>query len=136
MTNLDETDEKIIQMLRKDSRLSNVSLAKSLGLSEGAVRWRLKRLLKTGVIRSFTIDVAQGANFAVLMVKAKGETKKLMASIRSLGIHKDAYEISGEYDGCVILEGSSVGEIDDKIDRIRKLKELADTRTFISFGRW
>ncbi|MFN7991370.1 MAG: Lrp/AsnC family transcriptional regulator [Candidatus Micrarchaeia archaeon] len=134
---VDETDESIIAALKKDSRASNVSIGKALGITEGAVRWRVARLLRAGIIRSFTIDVSEGANtFAILMVKARGETKKMMSSISSLSVHRDAYEISGEYDGCLIIEGPSVGAIDQKIDSIRKLKEVADTRTFISFRRW
>jgi Lrp/AsnC family transcriptional regulator of lysine biosynthesis len=133
----DETDEKIIELLKLDARASNVAIAKKLGLTEGAVRWRIKRLVEGGVVRRFTVELSGGgSNFAVLMVKCKGETKKMMAAVSSLKIHRDAYEISGEYDGCVILEGASVEEIDRKIDAIRKLREVADTRTYISFRRW
>ena len=133
----DTVDERILEMLKKDSRTSNVAIAKSLGLTEGAVRWRIKRMLDKGLIRRFTVEVESGVtNFAVLMVKAKDETKKMMAAIAALDIHKDAYEISGEFDGCVILEGPSVEDIDRRIDQIRKVKEVADTRTFISFRQW
>jgi Lrp/AsnC family leucine-responsive transcriptional regulator len=134
---LDSLDEQILEMLKADSRTSNVSLAKHLGITEGAVRWRIKRMAEGGTIRRFTIEVAGGATtFAVLMLKARGETKKMMADVIALKAHKDAYEISGEYDACIILEGSSVEDIDRKIDSIRKVGEVADTRTFISFGRW
>jgi DNA-binding Lrp family transcriptional regulator len=134
---LDDVDERIIALLGKDSRTPNVALAKELGLTEGAVRWRIKRLVRQGIIRRFTIDVAvPAAAFAVLMLKAEGDTKKMMSAVSSLGIHRDAYEISGEYDGCMILYGSTVKEIDRKIDRIRKVKGVADTRTFLSFGRY
>ena len=134
---LDDTDTKIIEMLKNDARMSNVSIAKAVGITEGAVRWRIKRLVETGVIKRFSVEVSGAAStFAVLMLKAKGETKRMMAELASLGVYKEAYEISGEYDGCLILEGSSVEEIDRKIDAIRKLKEVADTRTFISFGKW
>lgn len=134
---LDSLDERILETLKNDSRTSNVAIAKSLGVTEGAVRWRIRKMVESGVIRRFTAEISGGATtFAVLMVKARGETKKMMAEIAGLGIHRDAYEISGEYDCCVILEGSSVADIDVKIDQIRKIKEVADTRTFISFGRW
>lgn len=134
---VDAVDERILEMLKSDSRNSNVLIAKTIGITEGAVRWRIKKMVETGVIRRFTAEVSGGAaTFAVLMIKARGETKRMMASIAGLKIHRDAYEISGEYDCCVILEGSSVEDIDQKIDQIRKVKEVADTRTFISFGRW
>jgi DNA-binding Lrp family transcriptional regulator len=133
----DETDEKIIEMLKKNARASNVEIARSAGITEGAVRFRIKRMVEGGLISRFTIELSGGgSNYAVLMVKAKGETKKMMAAVSMLGIHHDAYEISGEYDGCVVLEGPSMESIDGKIDKIRKLKEVADTRTYISFKRW
>jgi DNA-binding Lrp family transcriptional regulator len=134
---LDAADERIIVMLKADSRASNVSIAKALGITEGAVRWRIKKMLESGIIRRFTVEVSGAAGtYAVLMVKAKGETKRMMASVAALHVHLDAYEISGEYDGCIILEGASVEDIDRKIDAIRQCPEVADTRTFISFGRY
>ncbi len=134
---LDALDERIIEMLKIDARSSNVAMARGLGITEGAVRWRIRRMVENGTIRRFTVDVSKDATtFAVLMLKAKGETKRMMAAVAALRLHRDAYEISGEYDGCVILEGPSVEEIDRKIDAIRKCPEVADTRTFVSFGRY
>ncbi len=133
---LDEKDEGILRMLRKNSRTPNVEIAKSVGLTEGAVRNRIERLVKTGVIRRFTVDLSAGGFSGIVMLKARGETKKMMEEISSSGVARDAYEISGEYDGCAILEGSSLEEVDSKIDRLRKLKGVADTRTFIPFRKW
>jgi Lrp/AsnC family transcriptional regulator for asnA, asnC and gidA len=45
---LDELDNQIIQALRTDARRSNVELAKQLGVSEGTVRNRVRRLISTG----------------------------------------------------------------------------------------
>jgi Lrp/AsnC family transcriptional regulator of lysine biosynthesis len=132
-----DKDKEILKLLAKNSRMSNVDIAKRVGITEGAVRSRIRKLVKTGVIRRFTIEVSEGlGRYAVLMAKSKADTKRMMSDISSLGLHKDAYEISGEYDGCIILHGASVEEIDGKIDRIRKLKSVADTRTSISFRRW
>lgn len=133
----DEIERKIISILKKDSRKSNVEIAKKVGLTEGAVRFRINKLVKNGIIRRFTIDISEGSSHAaVVMAKSKMDTKKMMADIASLKLHKHAYEISGQYDGCIIIEGLSVEDIDAKIDMVRKLKSVADTRTFISFRRW
>jgi len=133
----DAVDKRILEMLKQDSRMTNVAIAKSLGMTEGAVRWRIRKMVDTGLVKRFTIDVGSGASmFAVIMVKAKGETKRMMSSIADLKIHKEAYEISGEFDGCVIIEGSSVEDLGDRVDRIRKLDEVSGTRTFISFKQW
>ncbi|MFH1685088.1 MAG: Lrp/AsnC family transcriptional regulator [Candidatus Micrarchaeota archaeon] len=134
---IDEKDQKILSLLKKNSKMSNIDISKKLGITEGAVRSRIKKLLDTKTIRRFTIDTSSSSVlFAVLMAKAKTETKKMMEDIHNLAVHFDAYEISGEYDGCIILEAENMEEIDRKIDLIRKLKSVSETRTFISFGRW
>lgn len=131
----DEKDALILSLLRQNARLSNVELARKVGLTEGAIRRRIENLVKSKTITRFTIETRGGASFGVVMVKATKETKQMMEEIRSLSIAKDGYEISGDYDACVILEGANIEEIDAKIDRIRQLKSVADTKTFVSFRR-
>ena len=43
---MDDLDLKIIEELRQDGRASNSTIARSLGVSEGTVRRRLKRLVE------------------------------------------------------------------------------------------
>jgi len=133
---LDEKNRKILAILKKNSRTTNIEIAKKVKMTEGAVRNRISRLLKEGAITRFTIETSTADRFGILMAKAKGDTKRMMKDISRLGTAKDSYEISGEYDGCIIIEGESIEEIDKKIDGIRKLKSVAETRTFISFRRW
>jgi DNA-binding Lrp family transcriptional regulator len=133
----DELDTKIIEELKKDSRSSNVDIAKSIGLTEGAVRRRINHLIESGVIKRFTVEVSAGNEiFAIVMAKAKAETKKMMAEIGRSGVARDAYEISGEYDACIIISGANMDEIDSKIDSIRGCVEVSDTKTYVSFRRW
>lgn len=132
----DEIDKKILEILIADSRTPNVKIASSVGLTEGAVRRRILNLIKTGVIKSFSIDVQSGIFFGLVMVKARGETKTMMSEISSLAIHTDAYEIAGEFDGCIIISGNSMEALDAKIESIRKIKSVADTKTYISLKRW
>ena len=130
-------DNQIISLLQKNARMSNVEIAKAVGLTEGAIRRRISNLEKSGVISKYTIEVSSsGRVFAVVMVKSKDETKKMMSDIKSLGISYDLYEVYGEFDGCIILDGSSIEELDQKIDKLRKLPGVADTKTFVSFKHW
>ena len=48
---IDNTDRRIIELLQTDGRISNVELARRLGLSEGTIRKRIDRLLSSGVIQ-------------------------------------------------------------------------------------
>ena len=51
MLRTDNLDESILRSLREDGRISNREVARLLGISEGTVRHRLKRLENAGAIR-------------------------------------------------------------------------------------
>ncbi|MCD6312907.1 MAG: Lrp/AsnC family transcriptional regulator [Thaumarchaeota archaeon] len=48
---------KLIKFLMENSRRSYVELARLLGITEAAVRKRVKRLEELGIIRKYTIEV-------------------------------------------------------------------------------
>lgn len=52
---LDETDRALIAELQRDARQSNQAIATALGVSEGTIRARIKRLEDDGVVRITTI---------------------------------------------------------------------------------
>ncbi|MDI9644666.1 MAG: Lrp/AsnC family transcriptional regulator [Candidatus Verstraetearchaeota archaeon] len=53
MKPLDEFDQKIIEILRKDGRISYRDLAVKVGISNVAVRDRINKLLRRGYIKGF-----------------------------------------------------------------------------------
>ena len=55
---IDHLDDKIIEILKKDSRRPFVEIATELNVSEGTIRSRVKKLFEEGVIQSFTIRQA------------------------------------------------------------------------------
>ncbi len=52
---IDETDRRIIQALRVDARRSHQSIADELGVSEGTIRTRMRRLVDDGVVKFSTV---------------------------------------------------------------------------------
>ena len=134
---LDDIDRKLISLLKQNARATNTALAKQVNLTEGAVRHRINQLAKSGAIKRFTIDTsAESGFFAIVMTKAKDDAKRAIKDIVATKIPKEAYEISGEFDGCLIIEGESIDAIDDEIDKIRKLKSVSDTKTYIVLRKW
>ncbi|MBN1357269.1 Lrp/AsnC family transcriptional regulator [Candidatus Bathyarchaeota archaeon] len=80
MSNTDEYDGKIIQMLEQNSRRSFNDISKKLKLSESAVRKRVVALQDKGVIKKFTIQVDPaklGAN-SISIVGVDVEPTKLL----------------------------------------------------------
>ncbi|MBT8099532.1 MAG: winged helix-turn-helix transcriptional regulator, partial [Gammaproteobacteria bacterium] len=58
MTELDRTDQGILSLLRADARLPVVELAKRLKVSRATVQNRMRRLEEAGVIRAYTVEIA------------------------------------------------------------------------------
>ena len=53
MTTIDEFDERILQELKANGRISNTELASRIGLSASACLRRVQELEKTGVIKGY-----------------------------------------------------------------------------------
>jgi Lrp/AsnC family transcriptional regulator for asnA, asnC and gidA len=47
---MDELDRRIVAILQADGRASNAKIAREVGVSEGTIRRRLKRLVQQGLI--------------------------------------------------------------------------------------
>jgi DNA-binding Lrp family transcriptional regulator len=52
-TDVDPIDLKILELMRPNARISLTSMSKRLGLSKSAVKYRVDRLIKLGVIKAF-----------------------------------------------------------------------------------
>ncbi|PCN51231.1 transcriptional regulator [Candidatus Geothermarchaeota archaeon ex4572_27] len=52
-----DSDIKIVEILMRDARTPYTRIAEVLGVTEAAVRRRVRRLEEAGVIRRYTIDV-------------------------------------------------------------------------------
>lgn len=52
----DEKYVKILNLLQENSRTSYAHIANELGISEVAVRYRVKNLIDNGIINKFTIS--------------------------------------------------------------------------------
>jgi Lrp/AsnC family transcriptional regulator, leucine-responsive regulatory protein len=58
-TALDRIDSEILAILRDDARIPYQALGERVHLSANAAADRVRRLIRTGVIRRFTIDIDQ-----------------------------------------------------------------------------
>ena len=130
----DKIDEKIIGYLKEDSRESFVDIGKKLKLSESAVRRRVKNLVDSKTISKFTIEIGEdNVTSAIVLVSVDSatDTSKVSAKLAKLNGVKTVYEITGQYDITTIMSGSSIAEINNSIDALRKISGVVDTNTVI-----
>ena len=84
---LDSVDEKIIQTLQKDSRKSFVEIASEIGLSESAVRRRVKNLIDNGIIKKFTIEMSardKTSAITLISVNSTADTNVVSSKLMNL----------------------------------------------------
>ena len=61
MLDISATDRRLIYALKQDGRASVTTLAAMLKVSRATVQSRMERLITTGVIQRFTIEVDASA---------------------------------------------------------------------------
>ena len=129
----DKVDERILEFLRKDSRESFVEIGKKLKLSESAIRHRVKNMVGNGAITKFTVEEGGGQPEALVLVSADSsiDTSKVSLKLTKLNAVKKIYEITGQYDICVIIQAPTINEINACIDDLRKISGVIDTNTVI-----
>jgi DNA-binding Lrp family transcriptional regulator len=130
----DSIDEKIIGYLKEDSRESFVDIGKKLKLSESAVRRRVKNLVDNKTIKKFTLELGEeNTTSAIVLVSVDSamDTSKVSLKLAKLDGVKTVYEITGQYDITTIMSGSSISEINNTIDALRKIPGVVDTNTVI-----
>ena len=128
---LDESDQRLLELLKVDSRLSFVDLAKKLGTSEGTVRSRLKRLRDRGVILRFTVRTAGTTvkAFVEVSVRSNVNTSKISQSIAAIPGVQAVYEVAGETDIIALVDVISTLHLNDIIERVRRMDSTVSTRT-------
>ena len=130
----DKIDERIVGYLKQDSRESFVDIGKKLKLSESAVRRRVKNLVDSKTIDKFTIELGEeNVTSAIVLVSVDSatETSKVSLKLAKLNGVKTVYEITGQYDITTIMSASSIAEINNSIDALRKITGVVDTNTVI-----
>jgi DNA-binding Lrp family transcriptional regulator len=127
---MDNTDTKILNLLRENSRMKNTEIARQVDLTERAVRARIEKLVREGVIRKFTIETSPvGVEGLVLIDTQVGRTPavKAMASEMSDSV----FECSGEFDVAVRLRAATLDELNRKVDGLRSYPGVIRTSTLI-----
>jgi Lrp/AsnC family transcriptional regulator, involved in the regulation of lysine biosynthesis len=136
---VDDTDRQILQILKNDGRAGYGHIGKEVGLSEGAIRKRIKTLADSGVIRKFTVKVGVGEGAEAITLLATNPsfpTQIVSERIRAIRNVETTYEVTGEYDIVVVISGMNVAEVNECIEKIRRVEGIMKTNTMIVLRSW
>jgi DNA-binding Lrp family transcriptional regulator len=131
---VDEIDERIISILKENSRMTYVDIGGTVGLSEGAVRNRIQALVNSGVIRKFTIEVTPSMRvraLTMISVTPSIPTLEITEEVERLGGIERIYEVTGEYDIVSVVSSMNIEGVNQCIEDIRKIEGVMKTNTVI-----
>jgi len=130
---------KILEILRKNARTPYTSLARDLNISEAAIRKRIEKLIRVGVVKRFTIDyeLENEVKAAVLVkVAPPNPTSDISRRIVKINGVEMVYEVTGDYDILVIVRGKNINMINKSIDEIRSINGVYGTNSMIVLRVW
>ena len=138
MTNptLDETDHRLLNLLRENARSPTAELARKLGLSRTTVQSRMERLERGRVVAGYTVKVADEVEAGlvrtfVLVTLAPKQTRTVESALRRIPQVRTLHSVSGPFDLLAIVAAASIGELDAVIDRIGLLDGVERTTSAI-----
>jgi DNA-binding Lrp family transcriptional regulator len=92
---LDETDQAIIALLRKDGRLPYRAIARELEIAENTVRARVRRMEESDTMRVVAVTDIEAAGFGMLLaigVQVEGRSPELVA--REMAAIPEVFSVS------------------------------------------
>ena len=131
---IDATDRQIIALLQADGRMSNVDIARAIGVAEATVRKRIERLLGDGVIRVVAMPAVDKLGLdveTVIMLKVDlGQANRIAEQLTTMKEVRSVRYTTGEYD--IILEAAFPSD-DDLLEfltaRLAKIEGIRATAT-------
>ena len=133
-THLDDVDRSIIEHLQRDGRAPYTRLGAAVGLSEAAVRQRVQRLVDAGVMQvvAVTNPISHGKRrMAMIGIRTEGPTDDLAKTLQSMDDIEYLVVTAGAFDLMAEVVVESDGHLLDLTNRIRAVKGVTSTETFI-----
>jgi DNA-binding Lrp family transcriptional regulator len=133
---MDETDQQLLSLLRKDARTSVATLAAKLGVSRGTVTNRIAKLEGSGTIVGYTVRLRPDAQpneiHAWMSVAVAGnETRAVIASLLGEPGVSALHDTNGRWDLLAELRAANLSELSQVLERIRLIRGISSTETSI-----
>ena len=132
----DRLDERLINLLGQDARQSSEALAKQLDVSAATIRRRLKKLVKSGIIRTVAVVDPDKSGFPLTAIIAFDVAHdKLQSTAQMLSEKPEIKWVStttGRFDIIALARFQSTDQLSDFLQReVSTIEGLRDTETFI-----
>jgi Lrp/AsnC family transcriptional regulator for asnA, asnC and gidA len=132
---LDDTNKLIIEHLQRDGRMSYATLAKTIGLSEAAVRQRVQRLLDNGLMQIVAVTDPLTLGFArqaMVGLRVNGNLRTIADKIAEVPEVDYVVICAGRYDLLVELVCTDDEHLLDILnEKVRTIEGVSAADTFM-----
>jgi len=138
-TALDEVSKSIIEQLQQDGRRSYATIAQAVGLSEAAVRQRVQRLLKSGVIQIVAVTDPLQLGFprqAMIGIRVEGDIETVADELEKFPEVDYVVVTAGQFDLVVEVVAADRRELLDLTNKMRALDGVMTTEIFFYLEMW
>lgn len=134
---MDAIDHDIIGMLRQNARAPYGDIGHAVGLSPSAVKRRVDKLVRDGVIRGFTIEVDPIVDglaveaYVELFCRGTVAPKDLKRILSNVPEVVAAGTVSGNADAVVYMRAKDIRALEDALERVRIAPNVDHTKSSI-----
>lgn len=134
LNELDEISKRIIEQLQEDGRRSYAAIAESVGLSDAAVRQRIKRLIDSKLLEIVAVTDPLRVGFtrqAMIGVRINGQIGDVAKALESFSEVSYIVLTAGQYDLLVEVVCEDDDHLLRLLGRMRELPAVTSTETFM-----
>ena len=139
----DAKDRRLLAALRDNARASLVSLARDIGLSRSATHDRILRLEEAGIIRGYTVRLAENAlgevrGFLTVNLQASFTRSDLTKTIAEMKGVVRAYCLAGDIDilvDCQCADAAELGRLREAIAAVEGVDRVTTRTVLAAHGR-
>lgn len=132
---IDNTDQQILNIIQTDARISNVEIARQIGLAPSAVLERVRKLEERGVIRGYVaeIDAAQvGFGLTAFVFVRTQSCRTIDGALAAIPEVLEVHDVAGE--DCYLLKvrAKDTDELGKLLrEKLKPIPEIISTRTTV-----
>jgi DNA-binding Lrp family transcriptional regulator len=133
---IDEVDVRILSRLRENARLSNVEIARELGISEATIRRRIKALEDKGIIQGYSCYlnyqlIENPVKAYVHLALEPGLREEVVAKITAHPRAVAVYRVTGEHDVLCVMFFVDMSELHEFLDKYLQIQGVRHVETQI-----
>jgi DNA-binding Lrp family transcriptional regulator len=132
---MDDTDRRLLALLRHDARAAVADLAVALGVSRGTVTNRMAKLQREGVISGYTVRLGSAALpdeiRAWTAIAVEGHQQRVVQALLGDPGVAALHDTNGRWDLLAELRVGSLAELSQVLERIRAVPGVSASETSV-----